>query len=478
MFRFLPALLLSTVMSLYSYAMPNTVGWHAYQTDHFVLYSTKSKQAVEKILYEFEIFRASVHNALDLKQQKTLVPVEIYILDDPADFTYFARNNAGYFHDTVYGPKIVVGPERLDSLSGQTILFHEYVHYLMRSGSGFRYPTWYNEGIAEYYSTLEIKDDHVVVGKGTIRKSLNQGSIANINATMQQIGTHNIGDNRKRDEYYAASWLLVNFFSLSAVNDLPDYRDQLIQYLIAFNQGTNHDTAFASSFDIKMSDLKSQLKKYTRKRRLNLARLPLPSVTVKAIESEVSPADISRELAFLANPSSDTGAELMANAVSLDDGDAMAYMAIKSAGSKAAVTQQWIDKALLSDSLSAEGLASIAIAYSTLAKYSPKSSPALLTQSKQYFEKALAIHKLPQIHFFYPDVLWKLGLQQQAIDHIGAAIIAMPANIAVNMKAGEYMVRINNYPYARHFIGNVINWSESSQVAKMAQALLNLLPKK
>ena len=47
--------------------------------------------------------------------------------------------------------------------AGSTAL-HEYVHFVLRNGAATRYPAWYDEGLAEFLSTVSMQDEQVVIG--------------------------------------------------------------------------------------------------------------------------------------------------------------------------------------------------------------------------------------------------------------------------------------------------------------------------
>lgn len=80
------------------------------------------------------------------------------------------------------------------------------------------------------------------------------------------------------------------------------------------------------------------------------------------------------------------------------------------------------------------------------------------------------------VHYFYPNILWELGLKQEDINEVEASVNAMPANVRVNLQAGQYMAKINNIPNARYFLTNVVNWSKSSRLTTRATEILEQLP--
>ena len=41
---------------------------------------------------------------------------------------------------------------------------HEYVHFVLRNGAATRYPGWYDEGLAEFLSTVSMQGEQVAIG--------------------------------------------------------------------------------------------------------------------------------------------------------------------------------------------------------------------------------------------------------------------------------------------------------------------------
>ena len=49
-------------------------------------------------------------------------------------------------------------------LDAADVLFHEYVHYVLRNENALAYPAWYDEGLAEFLSTVRVREDRVEMG--------------------------------------------------------------------------------------------------------------------------------------------------------------------------------------------------------------------------------------------------------------------------------------------------------------------------
>ena len=59
------------------------------------------------------------------------------------------------------------------SRRGPTAL-HEHVHFVLRNGEAIRYPAWYDEGLAEFLSTVTLAD--VIPATGLFEGSDDQGN--------------------------------------------------------------------------------------------------------------------------------------------------------------------------------------------------------------------------------------------------------------------------------------------------------------
>src|ERR1043165_716585 len=95
-----------------------------------------------------------------------------------------------------------------------TVIFHEFTHLLVNNTFSDA-PVWFNEGLAEYYSTFSITDDQkVVLGKpiGSHVFLLRQNKILPLKtlfAVDQRSPYYNERD--KQSIFYAQSWALMHY---------------------------------------------------------------------------------------------------------------------------------------------------------------------------------------------------------------------------------------------------------------------------
>lgn len=188
----------------------------------------------------------------------------------------------------------------------RAVIFHEYVHHLVRV-SGEEPPPWYNEGIAELFSSIEVHDDHLVLGRP------HAGRVAELQAAkflpLEQIfGTTYFSplfrDGRHTGVFYSQSWAFVHFCYFGS-SKLP--RDKLEQFLrIARVPRISADPEQLRAIcrellGMDFPELNRELERYMHGGKYSWGRLPLPPIAPLASYSvqPVPPAEIAVRLADL-----------------------------------------------------------------------------------------------------------------------------------------------------------------------------------
>jgi tetratricopeptide (TPR) repeat protein len=452
-----------------------------YHTAHFDFYSDLDKEQVDSVLEQFEVFRAAVYYQLQLDPEKAVVPVSIYVFKNQRDYDLLKpkRNVVGFFRNTVRGPLMIVGPTGM-SEGKLNVLFHEYVHFLLRATQNFSYPTWYEEGLAELYSSIEITADGVVIG-GLIGRRLAKTTNANFVELEELLTTTNVDldkNSRQIDRFYGTSWLLSHFLSFGHINGFVDYRQNLSEFLILQNQGVEPLTAFEKTFPISLDELQKQLKQYNRIRVLKAALIKLPpidsSIKVSKVEQGQMYANMSH-LAFSSGNSEDSTLFLN-KALELQNLQARSvksFLLVRAGEYQQAKVQ--LDSIVQSKDKDPEVLLNIGQAYMELAVKQSKQRDEMNRLAMYYLQQATEQGSEAQAHVFLARLYWQAGQQQNAVDEIAKALKIMPSDVALNFYAGEYMAKLNNKVLAKRFLGNVVHWSQSKYLADKASGLLSAL---
>jgi hypothetical protein len=169
-------------------------------------------------------------------------------------------------------------------------LLHEYHHFLMHfSPETTSYPTWYDEGMSEYWSSLVIQDGMAWFGKGIGReRSLRDASgDATFNTKWLFSSPRLTFDDEPANVsevgwFYSQSSYAIHYF-----NSSPELRRQLADYLRLHNMGLSQERAVQLAFKKSYAELNDDLLSYIhhdiKVRGFSIGKdgLALPQVQVK-----------------------------------------------------------------------------------------------------------------------------------------------------------------------------------------------------
>ncbi|HSE48015.1 MAG TPA: tetratricopeptide repeat protein [Terriglobales bacterium] len=102
----------------------------------------------------------------------------------------------------------------LSSPNAFEVVFHEYAHLLL-NGNFPRMPAWFDEGFAEYYSTIKVSQKEFEVGDVPeyvpyVLRERGLMPVADLFAVTHDTATYNESGDR-RSNFYAQSWLMVHY---------------------------------------------------------------------------------------------------------------------------------------------------------------------------------------------------------------------------------------------------------------------------
>ena len=157
-----------------------------------------------------------------------------------------------------------------------SVVFHEYAHRLMDGNLTIRTDPWFEEGFAEYFSSIEVDDKQARVGKVpdvTYQILLQLGMMKTVDLlrVQQYSKTYNENGDR-RNTFYAESGLLVHYL----------YDNQLLGKLAAYfdalkNQNLPVDQALQKSFGMSADQFDKALRTYLNDGRFRYYAIPTPA---------------------------------------------------------------------------------------------------------------------------------------------------------------------------------------------------------
>jgi hypothetical protein len=190
--------------------------WVNIKSERFEMLSTQPERDAIDLIYRLEQLRALIQQLTHTRQKESPVPNLIITFARDSEFAPFRsrRSVAGYFTLNPRRQYMVLGKSRSD-LSTQQIIFHEYIHFLLRNQNQATYPVWVDEGFAVLLGTVRSEGDHLILG--SIPKLtagwLAAGEWIPMRRIIEAKGYADFSKN-ERGMLYAEAWALVHHVML------------------------------------------------------------------------------------------------------------------------------------------------------------------------------------------------------------------------------------------------------------------------
>lgn len=193
-----------------------------------------------------------------------------YVSDARGQFLVGTRSSPAHSSDIRSGrDETVIDPE--------SILLHEYSHHFMHYYFPATYPTWYQEGFAEFWGATRFLPNNVVEVGRPVNYRFGSFQAGRWLSAGQLLAAQNYGDVPEVDLLYAEGWLLVRH-----TFENRERRQQLQRYLTLINGGRSYSDAAAEAFG-DLQRLNSELFTYAGRSRFNVLQLPFRELPVGEI---------------------------------------------------------------------------------------------------------------------------------------------------------------------------------------------------
>ena len=238
--------------------------WMRLESDHFVLVTDQSRGDAEAALRTMEEVHYVLSTSLLPGDDDTL-KIQLVGFRQRDAFEAFARRGAHAFVARLWqddGPTIVYA----DAATGETreTMTHELVHAML-ARRFVTLPTWFNEGFAEYASTVEVRGGHAYFGRSIAGADRFIGSgMPSLSSLlrMKPAEFYARRDDEHHDlrydervslaSHYVGAWAAVHMFQTGP----EEYRPRFASYVDALHGGASHDAAWARAFgDVPMAAL-------------------------------------------------------------------------------------------------------------------------------------------------------------------------------------------------------------------------------
>ena len=463
--------------------------WRQIDTPHFTLISNARGTESAQLARELERFRALVLRVSGTPLAPEPVPTRIFLFADWGSyFAYTAGTNMlGFNYPTLRANYLVISPGVYHT-DPKRIIFHEYVHYLLRH-QRTRYPTWFDEGLAEFLSDVREVGDELRVGN-IPREGINAHAIQWRIPLRELMATDFVLDWRpaRIAAFYGQSWATVSYLLSQPVStDAIDRRPQLATYLRLLNAGEPRATAFEAAFGTNEAELTREVRRHLQRRRLPgigvpIAELPpLADVRHRVLASHAVAAELG-ELTLLQGQQRAPLAEQLFNralAVQPADGAARAGLAL------ALAQQQRYEEALAQAKRAVANTPTLARVHIDLAKIlfglcgdaaraTHPDCRRMLEVARTHFEQSVALAPhAPEAHAGMGMTLAQLQEDHAgAIEHLSYAYDLSQWLPQIGMAIAKLYLAEGRQAEARTSLTHVVRWAKSEQLRREAESLL------
>lgn len=304
--------------------------WTSVRSKNFFLIGNGGEKEIREVARRLEQFRDVFSRLFSQAKFNSPVPTTVIVFKNDSSYKPFKVGTAiGYFQAGPDVNYITMNAEQRGDQSPYQIIFHEYVHLLVNNTMG-DVPTWFSEGLAEYYSTFDIDDERkAFIGKVIPNHVLylREQKMLPLRTllTVDQSSPH-YNEKDKKGVFYAQSWAFVHFLIQGKNGErLP----QMGTFLGLLASGEKLDAAFKQAFQTDYSVLEKELKEYVQGSNYKMTRATFERKLEFDTEMQSAPMTEAEAQAYLGDLSLHlgdlSGAEKrLQQALQLDPNQAMA----------------------------------------------------------------------------------------------------------------------------------------------------------
>ncbi|HEU4835033.1 MAG TPA: tetratricopeptide repeat protein [Pyrinomonadaceae bacterium] len=452
------------------------------RTKNFLLVGNAGEKDIRKVGLKLEQFREVFTRLFPKMTFNTPVPTTVVVFKSKDSYEPFMprANTVGYFQP---GPDVnyITLTTEVRAQDPFSVIFHEYTHLLIEN-SFKDVPLWFNEGLAEYYSTVKISDDQKVA----IGTAIGPHVFLLRESTMLPLKTlfevdhksPHYNETQKQGIFYAQSWALMHYLIIGKVGKV----EQLGKFMELLGAKVPVDQAFPQAFGVPFEVMEKELREYVKKDRYNVLnghfekKLELdteaPATPLTEAEAQAYLGDLMLHSNFRAAHS------YLEKALRLDPNLAMAHASLGMAYFREGnldKAQASLERAIAGNSQNYLTHYYYALVLSGAETGSVTSYPAdVVTKIREHLQKAITLRPdYPESYKLMSFVSLVTGERvDESIVAVRSVLKILPGrHDFINMLAQLYL-RKNNVKTARLLLEEVTKSNASEENRKEAESLL------
>lgn len=246
--------------------------WVSVRSKNFLLVGNANEKEIKQVALRLEQFREAFSHLFKGVVFNTPVPTTVVVFKNDSSYRPFKphANTVGYFQAGEDVNYITLTIELHGEQDPFAVIFHEYTHLLLNNTLR-NPPTWFSEGLAQYYSTIRISDGQkFVLGSpiGSHVSLLRENRVLPLR-TLFQVDEKSpyYNERDKLSIFYAQSWALVHYLILG---NNGQRLDQMSRFIELVSTNVPMEDAFRLAFSVTFDKMESELREYIRRDRYPL----------------------------------------------------------------------------------------------------------------------------------------------------------------------------------------------------------------
>jgi tetratricopeptide (TPR) repeat protein len=460
--------------------------WMSVRTKNFYLIGNASEKDIRRVALKLEQFREAFTRLVPLMRYNTPVPTTVVVFKTKSAYAPFGPpGSSGYFQAGPDVNYIAIPMETRRFVGVFNIIFHEYTHLLVNN-TFKNVPLWFNEGVAEYYSTFDITDDQKFqlgypIGNHIL--FLRENKLLPLR-TLFEVTYHSpqYNEKSKKSIFYAQSWALMHYLIIGKEGQLK----KVGKFMELIGAGMPVETAFPQAFETTFDAMEKELSDYINQKRYPVIRDTLAEKIQLDTTAEAKPlteAEVEAYLGDLLLHSNHPDAEqYLENALKLDPNLAMAHASLGMLRFREGRTDE--ARASLERAVAANSQNYLTHYYYvyTLSRRRPeekasKYSPEQIAKIREHLKRAIELRPdYPESHNLMAYVNLVTGEHvDESIASLKRILSASPGRIDSTFMLGQLYMLKNDYKTARPLLEQVTNSQKDE--AKVAEQLLDRITK-
>ncbi len=462
--------------------------WIGVKTKNLHLIGNASEKEIRKVALKLEQFREVFTRLVPHLKYNTPVPTTVVVFKSKSAYEPFGPPATGGFFQSGSDVNYIGLTTEQYGPAGDRVLnviFHEYTHLLVNN-TFKNAPVWFNEGLAEYYSSFNISDDQKFgVGKAH-RTHVMLLRIARMLPlrTLFEVTHHSPQYNEKarKSIFYAQSWALMHYLIIGKEGQLK----KLTKFLEMIAADVPVETAFTQAFETTFDAMEKELHAYVKQDRYNYEKGQLAEKVELDMTAEAKPLTEAEVQAYLGDLLLHTNhpdaAMYLENALKLDPNLAMAHASLGMLRFREGRTDE--ARASLERALAANSqnfLTHYYYAY-TLSQRRPeekasKYTPEQAAKIREHLKRAIEMRPdFPDSNNLLAYVSLVTGTEvDESIGAMKRVLNGSPGRVDSTFMLGQLYMRKQDYKTARPLLEQVAK--SNKREAPMAEQILAQLTK-